>query len=148
MRPEKVKSCPRITIGALEPAASVTGSMTLFWGRDGFAFETPGRHVVEVIVLWDIVGVPVAAAAERDVFVTYPTTAADNDVAALMLDPEVGAAVAAGDLSVFPRAAERINQASARAKSHPALAAIDRLGLVGKPTPRKRGTTRARKQPG
>ena len=49
-------------------------------------------------MLWHIAGVPVAASAERDVFVAYPTSDEDNEVAALLLDPEVGAAVTAGDV--------------------------------------------------
>jgi hypothetical protein len=138
MRPERVKTCPRIAIGALEPNASLSGSTTLFWGRDGFAFETPGRHVVEVIVLWDVAGVPVAAVGERDVYVTHPVSPEDNDVAALMLHPEVGAAVASGDVSAFERAAERIKQASDAAKDHPAVSALDRLGLLEKPKPKPR----------
>jgi len=147
MRPEQVTSCPHINIEELPPGSSVSGEATLFWGRDGFAFETPGRHVVEVIVLWDIVGVPVAAAAERDVYVAHPISSQDNDVAALMLDPEVGAAVAAGEIEKFERAAERIKQASEAAKTHPAVAALSRLGLVEKPKARRSGT-RTRKRQG
>jgi hypothetical protein len=145
MRPETVSSCPRITIQELPPDQSVTGSTTLFWGREGFAFETPGRHVVEVIVLWDIAGVPVAASAERDIYVTYPVSSDDNEVAALLLDPDVGAAVAAGDLSPFERATERVKRASDVARTHPAVAALDRLGLIEKPKPRSTRTTRTRK---
>jgi hypothetical protein len=143
MRPERIASCPRITISELEPEQSVSGSALLFWGRDGFAFETPGRHVVEVIVLWDVAGVPVGAAAERAVHVSYPLTDEDDEVAALLLDPDVGAAVAAGDLSAFERAAERVRQAAERAKAHPALDALDRLGLLERP--RRGGSGRSRK---
>jgi hypothetical protein len=78
MWPPEIHSCPRISIVPLEPDASVSGSTTLFWGRDGFAFETPGRHLVEVIVLWELAGVPVAASGERNVFVSYPTSNEEN----------------------------------------------------------------------
>ena len=146
MRPDRVKSCPRATLGALPPQETVTGSTTLFWGKDGFAFETPGRHIVQVIVLWKIVGVPVAAAAERDVFVNYPVTANDNEVAALMLDPQVGAAVAAGNTALYERAAERVSAASAVAAHHPAIAALERLGMIETPKPsaRKRSSPQKR----
>jgi hypothetical protein len=50
-------------------------------------------------------------------------------VAALLLDPEVGKAVALGDLKPFERAARRIGQARAVAGAHPATRAFDRLGL-------------------
>jgi hypothetical protein len=146
MRPDRIKSCPRVTVGALPPQEALTGSTTLFWGKDGFAFETPGRHIVQVIVLWKIAGVPVAAAAEREVFVTYPVTAEDNDVAALMLDPQVGAAVAAGNPGLYERAAERVNAASAAAAKHPAVAALQRLGMIETSKPRGEGRARPQKR--
>jgi hypothetical protein len=144
MRPAVVDSCPTIRVQELEPEASVKGSTVLYWGRDGFAFSMPGRHVVEVIVMWYIAGVPVASSAERDVYVAYPTSDEDNEVAALLLDPEVGAAVAAGDVSRFERAAERIEQATAAAKGHPAVAALNRLGVAKPPRPRR--STKGRKK--
>jgi hypothetical protein len=129
MRPAEVRSCPQVPIVPLEPGASVAGSTTLFWGWDGFAFQTPGRHVVEVIVLWELAGVPVAVSGEHEVFVAYPTSEEENEVAALLLHPEVGKAVALGDLKPFERAARRIGQARAVAGAHPANQALDRLGL-------------------
>lgn len=140
MRPERVDSCPRVRTEELAPSSSVSGSTTLFWGRDGFAFEIPGPHTVEVIALWNVAGQPLAAAAERDVFVAYPTSDDDNKVAANMLNPTVGAAVAAGDPSPFEGAPERIEAASSAAPKHPAVAALQSLGLVEKPKsrPRKR----------
>jgi hypothetical protein len=133
MRPAEIHSCPRISIEPLEPGATVSGSTTVFWGRDGFAFETPGRHVVEVIVLWELAGVPVAVSGERDVFVTYPTSNEENEVAAVLLDPDVGKAVAVGNVEAFPRAAERISQAEAIARTHPANEALRGLGLGQQP---------------
>jgi hypothetical protein len=130
LRPEKIKSCPRVSLQALSPGSTITGATTLFWGRDGFAFETPGRHTVEVILLWNVAGVPVGATAEQDLYVRYPTTDEDNAVAALFLDPSVGAAVAAGTLAVSERAGERINEAAATAREHPAVQMVSQLGLL------------------
>ena len=129
MRPAAVKSCPRIVLVPLDPGAAVTGSATVFWGADGFAFETPGRHVVEVIVLWELAGVPVAVSGDHDVFVSFPTSDADNEVAALLLDPDVGKAVAAGNAAPFERAVERIRRAAETAEEHPANEALRELGL-------------------
>jgi hypothetical protein len=129
MRPAGIKSCPTIVIVPMEPGATVTGSATVFWGRDGFAFETPGRHVVEVIALWELAGVPVAVSGQRDVFVSFPTSDAENEVAALLLDPEVGMAVATGNAAPFGRAVERIRQAREAAEGHPANEALHQLGL-------------------
>jgi hypothetical protein len=138
IRPERVNSCPRLRTEELAPQSSISGSTTLFWGRDGFAFEFPGRHTVEVIALWNLAGQPLAAASEREVFVLYPTSSEDNEVAARMLTPEVGAAVAAGDPSGFAGAAEQIEAAASAAKGHPAVAALKALGLVEKPKARSR----------
>ena len=136
MRPAVVDSCPSIRIKELEPGDSVGGSTKLYWGREGFAFAVPGRHRVEVILLWYVAGVPVATSAARDVYVAYPTTSEDNEIAALLLDPEVGAAVSAGDVAGFTRAAERIQRAVTAAEGHPAIAALRRAGVVAT-APRK-----------
>jgi hypothetical protein len=93
----------------------------------------PGRHAIEVIVLWDLAGVPVAVSGERDLFVSYPTSNRENEVAALLLDPDVGRAVAVGNVASFPRAAERIERATAIAKTHPAGKALRELGLGQQP---------------
>lgn len=129
MRPEKIDSCPHLAVARLTPGMSVNGSTTLFWGRDGFAFNTPGRHIVEVILLWDIAGVPAGAAAEREVYVAYPTSDAENDVAATLLDPQVGAAVASGSWSGFGVARERMGRVMTESGTHPAVRAIAELQL-------------------
>jgi len=129
MRPPEVLSCPRIVIVPLEPGASVSGSTTLFWGTDGFAFETPGRHLVEVIVLWSVAGVPTAVSGASDVFVSYPTSGEENEVAAQLLHPDVGRAVAVGNAAPFEGALERIRRAGQAASEHPANQALRHMGL-------------------
>jgi hypothetical protein len=139
MRPANILSCPRIVIVPLEPGASVSGSTTLFWGRDGFAFESPGRHVVEVIVLWSLAGVPTAVAGESDVFVAHPTSDEDNEVAAQLLHPDVGRAVAVGNIAPFEGALARIRRSGEAASTHPANAALRRIGLEPEPERPRRG---------
>jgi hypothetical protein len=134
MRPSEAHSCPHVSMAPLEPGASVRGSTILFGGPDGFAFELTGRHVIEVIVVWDLAGVPVAVSGRRVVFVLYPTTFEENEVAALLMDPEVGKAVASGDLTRFERAEQRIKRAQEIAPTHPAVQALHRLGLNQQPT--------------
>ena len=139
IRPPEVESCPHITLRALGPQESVTAETTLYWGSDGFAFEMPGRHVVEVIALWDVAGVPVGAEAEQTIFVTYPTTDADNTAAALMLDPDVGLAVVTGTVEANPRAEERIRRVMELGDRQPAAAAMRRLGLTDQRRGRRGG---------
>jgi len=145
MRPAVVDTCFTHRIVPLAPGDTVGASTTLFWGKEGFAFETPGRHRVEVVVLWEVAGAPIAASGEAEVFVAYPLTDQDNDVAALMLHPDVGRAVAAGDVSRFPAASERVNAVlSGDPSSHPAGGFLRAQGL-GPPAPaRKRGVRKRR----
>jgi len=130
MRPLDLDSCARIRLVTLKPGAALTGETVLYYGRDGFAMEKPGRHTVEVIVLWELAGVPVAAAGEADVWVAYPISHRDNRVATLLLDPDVGRAVALRDVSRSKRAASRISAAVRASKSHPAHRAMRRFGVT------------------
>jgi hypothetical protein len=47
-----------------------------------------------------------------------------------MLDPNVGAAVQAGDLTILSAAEERVTRAVSIARSHPVVQALAQLGLV------------------
>lgn len=131
MRPPVLDACFTYTIVPLEPGGSISGSTTLFWGKDGFAFETPGRHRVEVVLLWMLAGSPIAASGEADVFVNYPLSDEDNEIAALMLHPEVGEAVAVGDVTAFAGASDRVRAALGRSASHPAVGYLRDHGVVG-----------------
>jgi len=133
MRPTNVRSCPKLNLVELAPGESIKGRAPLFWGREGFAFETPGRHMVEVIVLWNVAGVHVAASGSQAVFVSYPVSKADNDMAALLLDPVVGRAIASNRAWLFEGAAQRIKQAISRGGSHPAAKAIAKVAVLTPP---------------
>lgn len=140
MRPPKLKSCPNLGLQALESGASIEGSTDVFWGKDGFAFETPGRHEIEVIVLYYVSGIPVAAAATQSVFVSHPTSDVDNDVAAALLRPDIGEAVAIGDADRIRAALGPLAEGSeagdadargiAPTASHPAVQALRARGLL------------------
>jgi hypothetical protein len=129
MKPADLESCPKSELVPLEPGASRSGSARIYWGTDDFAFATPGRHTIEVIVQWVLESIAVAVSETCPVFVTYPTSAEENEIAALLLDRDVGLAVALGDPTLSGRAAERINQAAELAPEHRANQALERLGL-------------------
>jgi hypothetical protein len=95
----------------LKPGESATGSTNVFWGRDGFTFERPGHYVVDVITMWQISEAWVGADAEVHVWVSFPVTAQDNNVAALLLHPEVGQAVAAPHAPATENALSRLAEA-------------------------------------
>jgi hypothetical protein len=130
MRPVTIDPCVAVDLTDLAPEGEVTGELLVFYGRDGFAFEEPGRHSIDVIVLWELAGAHVAAHGSAEVFVMYPLTDRDNQVAAIMLDDEVGRAVAAGSARRSEAARERLKRVEALQSSHPATRQIKRLGLV------------------
>jgi len=130
MRPVELETCSHIALEDLAPKRAVEGETVVYYGQDGFAFETPGRHTVEVIVLWSLGDLHFAACGETTVWVAYPLTDRDNEVAALLLDPDVGCAVATGERERFPAADERIKRAVKIQEKHPACQRLKKLGLV------------------
>jgi len=88
--------CEHAKIGELEPGKSVSASTKVFWSTAGFAFERPGRYRVDVAVMWSAQGVSVGVQGGVDVFVDYPSSAADNEAAGLVMHPDVGKWVALG----------------------------------------------------
>ena len=86
-----------VKIKPLGPQQRLSASTRVFWSaRDGFAFETPGRHLIEVRILWAISGAKLGVKTSTEVWVNYPQSPADNDAAANLLHPEVGMYVALG----------------------------------------------------
>jgi hypothetical protein len=142
LRPVDQDACPHNPIRELAPGESLEGSTTVFWGRDGFTFEKPGRHTVEVILLWQVSKIYVGAAAETNIWVAYPANTRDNRVAALMLDSDVGRAVALGVAPSGSRAEERLSELRTLAEggalaeaggvqeTHPVYAKLKKLGMV------------------
>ena len=130
MRPFTQVACAHIPIIDLLPKKSIKNSTTVFWGRDGFAFENPGRHTVEVIVMWDIDGIHYGVSGEVDVWVAYPKSDKENKIAALLLNPDLGRAVAAGDTKRWGTAANRIEEASKLDRKHRACVQLKKLGFV------------------
>ncbi len=136
LRPAEQTACVQNPLRELAPKDSVSGETVVFWGRDGFTFRKPGRHIVEVMVLWQVSGLDVGVDGETALWVSYPVSDEDNRVAALLLDPEVGRAVALGQV---PRGKEdparRIAEALRAHSAHPAVAKLRILGLSRTPAP-------------
>jgi hypothetical protein len=112
----------------LPPSASLEGRTNLFWGSRGFAFERPGRHRVHVRIVWASGGIRYGVEASAEVWVDYPVSEADNEVAANLLHHEVGMAVALGGVPAnLEEAKGRLDQVFARHAQHPACACVGRL---------------------
>ena len=129
LRPVEQEVCSHNPLREFAPGESLSDAATVFWGRDGFTFERPGRHIVEVILLWQLSKVDVGAAAETTVWISFPTSNNDNRMAALMLDPEVGCAVACGVVEPGSRAAARLAEARSLDPGHPVCAKLEKMGV-------------------
>lgn len=94
--PSFVIQTERASIEPIDPGQELRAETQVFWGSQGFAFERPGRHTLEVRIVWTYRGVPFGVRASTDIWVNYPQSTADNDAAAALLHPEVGKYVALG----------------------------------------------------
>ncbi|NIS29985.1 MAG: hypothetical protein GWN07_07155 [Actinobacteria bacterium] len=110
--PSFVIQTEQAAIEPLGPGESRTAAATVFWSSNGFGFEAPGRHTVDVEVVWNHGGVPYLVREELEVWVAYPTARADDRIARLLLDEEVGQFVALGGRAThLKRGLERIHEA-------------------------------------
>ena len=147
LRPAEQKACSHNPLRDLRPGESATGSTNVFWGRDGFTFERPGHYVVDVITMWQITETWVGADSEVHVWVSFPVSDADNRVAALMLHPEVGLAVAAPSAPPTENALSRIAEANKIHAEHPAMARLKTLSHASRLKLSSRSAAPAAKAP-
>ena len=118
--------CENSRLEPLAPGDSRQASHRAFWSSEGFAFERPGRHVVEVAVAWSAAGTPVAACGSTEVWVDYPLNDAENQAAALVMHPEVGKFVALdGGATHLEEAVDRLSSLAGSGG-----AAADMLGMA------------------
>lgn len=94
--PSFVIETDRIHMRQLNPGESLAADAHVYWGSMGFAFKTPGRHVVELRTVWADGGVAVGVRAALAVWVKYPMSRVDDEAADLLLNDEVGMYVALG----------------------------------------------------
>jgi hypothetical protein len=109
----------------LKPRDNVQSSTMLFWSSNGFAFETPGRHVIELETIWNYGGVQYGVKTTSEVWCDYPVSDKDNEVASLLLHEDVGKFIAlGGGASHLREAVSRIEQVKSAHSDHPAYASI------------------------
>jgi len=108
-----------VKITELEPKQALQAETRVFWSaRDGFAFETPGRHTIEVRILWAIGGAKVGVKASTEVWVNFPQSDADNNAAATLMHAEVGMYVAlGGGATHLKEAVSRLEEVFSRARA-------------------------------
>ena len=74
----------------IKPSEKLTTEMVIFWGSRGFAFEKPGKHNVQVRILWVHDCILFGVKSNIEIWVDYPTSDDDNVMASLLLNEEVG----------------------------------------------------------
>lgn len=120
-----------VTARPLGPGQSASGETYVFWSAGtGFAFEIPGGHRIDVRIIWVLNGVPVLMKASTDVFVDYPTSVAENEVAAALFHREVGMSVAlGGGAKHLKEGTARIEKAITEHPDHAACKCILRFAV-------------------
>jgi hypothetical protein len=112
----------------LPPGKELSGTTDLFWSSNGFAFEIPGKHRVELRVVWSDGGVPYGVQTAVEVWVDYPTSDADNEVASMLMHEDVGMFVAlGGGASHLQGAVSRIEAAVSKHGQHSASSWVSSL---------------------
>ena len=128
LRPAEQKACTHNPLRELKAGGKASGATHVYWGRDGFTFSRPGRYTVDVTLLWQISGMWIGCHAETLIWVAFPSSADEDKVAALMLHPEVGRAVASPHAPATEHALKSLAEAKALQPQHPALTRLKALG--------------------
>jgi hypothetical protein len=119
--PSFVIQTDAVSIADLSPGAQLEAGATIFWSAKGFAFETPGQHRIEVRILWNHAGIPYGVKEHLDIWVDYPISEADNEIASTLLHKEVGLFVAlGGEAPYLQEAVSRIERVVSKHAEHPA----------------------------
>jgi hypothetical protein len=108
-----------------KPGHKLSATHHLFWSTQGFAFETPGKHTVNLEISWRSGGATVGKKVSVDVFVDYPITDKENEIITHVMNDEVGKFVALGGHAYHLKTAVgRIEAAMDAQKDHPVCKAL------------------------
>jgi hypothetical protein len=116
-----------VSIRPLISGAKIKTHVTLFWSSNGFAFETPGKHTIEAKTIWNYQGYQYGVRTRADVWLDFPTSDSDNEIASLLLHDDVGKFVALGGALHLKEAVTRINKAASIGPDHAASRSMTKL---------------------
>ncbi len=94
--PSFIIKTEEVKIEPLPSEQALQADTRVYWSSKGFAFETPGKYLLEVRIVWTYGGMPFGVLASTDLWVNYPQLPVDNDAASLLHHPQVGMYVALG----------------------------------------------------
>ena len=124
IRPVEVNADIDNPLTILKPGQSRVADTMLFWNKKGFAFTVPGTHIIEVNLLWADDGHYACVSASEEIWVDYPVTVHENEVAAMLLHKDVGRYVAIVGKKPIKEAIKRIEHVISQYKTHPANVAL------------------------
>lgn len=124
VRPVDVNADIENPLALLKGGQYRTAETTLFWNKKGFAFTNPGKHTIEINILWADEGCYACVSASEDLWVDYPVTVHENEAASLILHKDVGRYVALKGRKPIKEAIQRIEKVISRYKTHPASGAL------------------------
>jgi len=124
VRPVDINADIENPLTLLKAGQYCTAETTLFWNKKGFAFTNPGKHTIEINILWADEGCYACVSASEDLWVDYPVTVHENEVASLILHKDVGRYVALKGRKPIKEAIQRIEKVISRYKTHPASGAL------------------------
>jgi hypothetical protein len=125
--------CDSSYLVMLKPGDNVSSKETVYWDSHGFVFQSPGLYNITASVKWDDGYRSFSAKASEDIWVDFPVTDKDNQVASLLFNKEVGKYVAlGGNAPHLKEAVSRIEKAEKLSKEHPAISKILKINESGK----------------
>ena len=127
MKPLMVSTCRRLHVSRLEPGKARKSDKNLFWSPNGFAFETPGKHQVDIILIWEIEGLTLGVRSSFEIWVDYPVNSKENEVAALMLTKEVGKFIEYRNKKRYKEGLKQISKVLEKHANHPACDILNKL---------------------
>lgn len=126
--PGFVIECEHSSIQPLAPGKKLAAATNLFWSSKGFAFNRAGKHIVEVNIRWTKNGTQYGLSQTKEIWVDYPAGDKDNEIAATMLDAEVGKFVALGGGAYhLKEAVSRISKVMKLDPKHAVAKSLNRL---------------------
>lgn len=119
-RPLQIEGEREVPLKPLDPEKHREAQTLLYWNKEGFVFKAPGQHKVDIILLWITEKGYKGLHSSTDIWIDYPTTQEENDVAERLFHKDVGIYVACGGKVRLNRAVERIEKVIKKYDSHPA----------------------------
>ncbi|MCZ6581939.1 MAG: hypothetical protein O6761_02055, partial [Thaumarchaeota archaeon] len=117
-----------VLIEDMKPQEKREAETILFWSSNGFAFDRPGKHTIDLRILWNDSGLPCGVKASTHVSVDYPISDDENEIVSLLMNNEVGKYVSlGGNAKHLKEAVTCIEKANSKLPDHPGCKCIQEI---------------------